>query len=379
VSSTRNASLAAAVCLLGDSALYVALPDRGTELGLSPLEIGVLLAANRLVRLAFNGPVGRFVERRGARGALVTATVLSALTTATYGLFPRSFAILLAARVVWGLAWSVLRLSAFVTITAGAIEKRGTLMGAFNAVSRAGSLVAVLSAGVLLPRVGFENLFFLHALATLAAVPLALATFAAGTPPLPQAARREGAPGLVPLLLAGTIVALVGPGLLTTSAGAHVKALGAPVIVTGLVLGGRWGGSIVFAVLAGSLADRFGRARVALAGGALSVVALAVASGGGLELFATSAVLAFVALAGLQAATDALAQDLAGRASSAVAALQRYADAQDVGSAVGSVALGLTDPRIGLDLATLYAGSAGAIVVATALALAVARNLDPRR
>ena len=47
-------ALAVAVSLLGDQALYAILPTYYTELGLLPYQVGLLLSANRWIRLLTN-------------------------------------------------------------------------------------------------------------------------------------------------------------------------------------------------------------------------------------------------------------------------------------------------------------------------------------
>lgn len=95
-------SAATALSLLGDQVLYSVLPVYYAQLGLSAVQVGILLSANRWVRLVTNELAHRI---DGGRGWFVAAFVLGSLTTAAY-VFTHSFALLLAARVLWGLAWS---------------------------------------------------------------------------------------------------------------------------------------------------------------------------------------------------------------------------------------------------------------------------------
>ena len=58
-----------ALCLVGDSMLYVALPVHWEEFGLTSLwQAGVLLSVNRLVRLPLNPAVSRLYRRISASG-----------------------------------------------------------------------------------------------------------------------------------------------------------------------------------------------------------------------------------------------------------------------------------------------------------------------
>ena len=47
-----------ALCLIGDSMLYIVLPVHAADLGLSLWEVGVILAVNRIVRLPLNPCIG---------------------------------------------------------------------------------------------------------------------------------------------------------------------------------------------------------------------------------------------------------------------------------------------------------------------------------
>ncbi|MEC8986829.1 MAG: hypothetical protein VYD30_02600, partial [Chloroflexota bacterium] len=58
-------SLAVAAALLGDAMLYVVMPARPELWQLTIVQVGVLLSANRLVRLFTNPLSSVFVERYG--------------------------------------------------------------------------------------------------------------------------------------------------------------------------------------------------------------------------------------------------------------------------------------------------------------------------
>ncbi len=95
-------SLAVAFSLLGDQALYAILPGNFESLGLSEVHVGLLLSANRWIRLLTNHVPERLIPRFGGTPLLVTALILGAVATAVYGLVP-GFLALLAARSLWGL------------------------------------------------------------------------------------------------------------------------------------------------------------------------------------------------------------------------------------------------------------------------------------
>src|ERR1044071_7808148 len=71
--ASSNAALTLGLGLPGDTVLYLLLPLYGAEFGVSLPEAGVLLAANRLVRIAGYGWVARGYERFGPRTACLAA------------------------------------------------------------------------------------------------------------------------------------------------------------------------------------------------------------------------------------------------------------------------------------------------------------------
>ncbi len=195
------ASLVMALALLGDSLLYVVLPLHASVLGLNGFQTGVLLSANRFVRMLTNGAAARLGRRLPPRPLFAGATVLAALTTALYATAP-SFLLFLGARLVWGLSFSALRLSCFLTVLAAATDRtRGRLMGLYQSISRGGSFTAVMAGGALFDAFGYRAALLAMTAGTLAAVPLAAIAGVAGpspvqgaVPPALPAARTAGRP-----------------------------------------------------------------------------------------------------------------------------------------------------------------------------------------
>ncbi|MBM4461564.1 MAG: hypothetical protein FJ011_28045, partial [Chloroflexi bacterium] len=62
-----TSGLVIALCIVGDSYLYSILPLEAPSLGIALPLVGVLLSANRLVRLLSNTAAGRVYERFGTR------------------------------------------------------------------------------------------------------------------------------------------------------------------------------------------------------------------------------------------------------------------------------------------------------------------------
>ena len=103
-------SLATTLSLLGDTAMYTVLPTHTDEAGIALVSVGVLLSANRFIRLLLNGPIGLLTDRWSRRSIFIPAVYIGAISTATYALF-QGFWPLLGGRLLWGLAWAGLWVS----------------------------------------------------------------------------------------------------------------------------------------------------------------------------------------------------------------------------------------------------------------------------
>ena len=100
--NSRRAAIALALVLPADTVLYLLLPMHAAQFGLSLAEAGLLLAANRLVRIAGYGWVARFYARRGDRPVCTLAVAAAALCALGYALLSGFWA-LLPLRLLWGL------------------------------------------------------------------------------------------------------------------------------------------------------------------------------------------------------------------------------------------------------------------------------------
>lgn len=159
----------------GGGVVFPILPDLGAVLGLSPFVVGVVLSANRLVRLVTNAPAGTVVDRVGTRTPFLLGVVLE--TVATFGYVvgvgsttPAGWFI--GARVLWGLG------SAFVLATAYTIaadvsddDSRGTNMSVVRGATSLGFPAGMALGGVVSelygPATAFEAAAVLSVIACL--------------------------------------------------------------------------------------------------------------------------------------------------------------------------------------------------------------------
>lgn len=128
-----------AAALLGDTLLYSALPVNASRLGLDGLAVGLALSLNRWVRLLTNPFAARLFERFGAGRLVLVALGLAVASTALYAL-PAALALFLAARLLWGMAWSLLRLGALLSAIEGAAGRAGRALGDMRAIYGLGYL-----------------------------------------------------------------------------------------------------------------------------------------------------------------------------------------------------------------------------------------------
>ncbi|NOU91325.1 MFS transporter [Paenibacillus sp. LMG 31460] len=154
-------ALITAVSLFGDSMLYVVLPIHWNDVGLTSLiEVGILLSANRFVRLPLGPLIGWLYNKISIRNGVFLAVFIAGMTTLLYGWVDGLYSWLVL-RCTWGVAWSLLRLgSYFMILELSDDQNRGYFMGTYNGLYRIGSLVGMLAGSICV------ELFGLRAVAT---------------------------------------------------------------------------------------------------------------------------------------------------------------------------------------------------------------------
>jgi MFS family permease len=170
--------------LVGDASLYAVLPTHTRAAGVSVATVGILLSANRVVRVVFNGPTGVAYSRYSRRRLFVLALFVGAFSTAIYGL-SRGFWPLLAGRVVWGLAWAGIWIGGN-TIVAEISHKdeRGRWVGLYQGFFFLGASGGPIVGGLLTDRIGYHGAMGVAAGLTLIGALIALTS-------LPEVKRTE--------------------------------------------------------------------------------------------------------------------------------------------------------------------------------------------
>ena len=387
-------ALATALCLAGDSMLYIALPIYWREVGLEALwQVGVLLSINRLIRLPFNPLIGRLYKHLALKTGLLLAVVIGVLSTAGYGLASGFLAWVLL-RGLWGIGWSFFRIGGLSAVVyCAADHQRGRAMGLYNGLYRLGSLVGMLLGGLLVPVLGLPALALSFAILALLGLPLLAKGFDLPESPAGHArtsaatastsvARRPPPRGLV--ILSGFATALlIQGGLAATLSALIARSFGTEVSLLGLALSAA-GLSGIIQALRWSwepwLAGRFGAWSDGPRGRRRFYVAALLVGAMGFGLLSSRLpILAWLAIAllvmlvatALTTLTDALAADVA-RAGDVVGFMTRYSIVQDLGAALGPALAFLLLERPG-GFAWLYWGGSLALLV---LALLWLRRAD---
>ena len=365
-------SAATAFSLLGDQMLYAVLPAYFERLGLTAIEVGILLSANRWIRLLTNQIAHAASPRLPPRILLAGAFALGALTTLGYAA-TASFAVLVSARLAWGLAWSFIRHVGVLEVIAHApADAGGRAIGFYNGVARIGSVAGLLGGAALVDAFGYVTAVWLLAAASLVSVALVLRDRSLVTLPprtdADAAATRLDRRGTVELAL-GFSIGIVGPGFVTSTLGVVLQ----PYTANGPLLPGITAATVTGALLAirfviesaaapalGATSDRWGIRRTAtrffLLGGAALLAACAQPDS--LPLLALFMLAFFASSTALHSGISA---SVSAHGSAAYA---RYVTAGDIGSAAG--------PLLGWIAVDLFGYAAIGLLLGAAVYLAAA-------
>ena len=170
---TVLASLVLTLTLVSDAVLYLLLPLFFDSFGLTLLWVGVLLSANRFVRLLINPWLVPWFQYFGARTAMIQAVALASLASLGFIWLLSPWA-LLAARLLWGAAYALMRLGCLHYATEHT-EKPMVNLGWYTSLQEVGPLLVLLLTPVLVGQVSVEAVLILAFLLCLVALLPALA------------------------------------------------------------------------------------------------------------------------------------------------------------------------------------------------------------
>ena len=388
--------LAVCLSLFGDLTLYAVLPSQREAVGLSLAAVGVMLGANRLIRIPSNPLIGVLFDRVGRRRLFLLGMVLGVLSTFGYSL-ATGFWPFLITRLLWGVSWTLINIGGITMVhDVSTVADRGRLAGIYNAWMLVGFAVGPLLGGFLVDAVGFRATMRLYAATT--AIGLLVAALA-----LPETYRRDPAlratavpfaklsafvrdeaqalrhnPQLLSVLLLALIFQFVGEGIaLSTLNLLTADRFGDTVSVGALALGVASATGILSALrsliagaagpAAGLISDRRNERSLVMAGslvlgiGSFALLSMARSLPLIVAAVALSATSAGAGMAGLTAAVG----DLAPRRQLG-AAIGAYATAGDIGAAAGpflAFALALVIPLGWLYVICAFAFLVGLLVL----------------
>ena len=339
-SASRRSATVLSLCLPSDVLLYLLLPLNVDAFGITLAEAGVLLAANRLVRIFGYSYVVRFYAQRGDKAAVMLAAAVAACC-ALGNAFISGFWWLLILRLGWGLSYAALNLStqALATSEAGGAARRS---GTSRAIIAIGPMLALPLGGLFSLYFGPRMIFLV-----LACMSLAGLWIARGLPSLPHpfpaaSGRRFKAPDSVATWSFIEGVALDGLFIFGLSLQAQTVLGGNAVFIAGVLLSLRYVSEMLLSPLGGRAAASFGAVRMLVVFSALTSLALA-AFGFHWLIIGAGSVLILRALQ-LPLVTTLVAERNPG--TGRVQALAGNAVWRDVGAGVGPLLAGVLLPVV---------------------------------
>ena len=356
--ASRRAAMVLGAALPGDTVLYLLLPMYAARFGVTLPEVGVLLAANRLVRIAGYSQVKRFYARSGDRPACTLAALAAAGCALGYATVSGFWGLLLL-RLVWGLSYAALNLSTQSMATALA-SGAGRRSGRSRAWIAAGPVLALPLAAVMADRVGPRPVFLILSALALAGVAVGRGLPAAPHP-APPGERRWRPPGSLDTWSFMEGFTLDGLFVIGLSYLGRDILPGSAVVAAGLLMALRYLCEIVLGPVGGGMAERFGAERLLVGLSLLTCLAL-VGFGAG---WIGSCAAAIVVLRALQLPLLPPIVALRTPGPGRVQALADRAVWRDIGAGTGPVAAGVLLPHV--PTPWIYAVSA-ALLAAAALA-----------
>ena len=325
------------LALLGDALLYAVLPAYASDFGLTLPWVGVMLSANRFVRVFAYGLIARLAIGLGLRKTCFWAAVTATISTVAYGLVEGP-ALLLVARILWGLTFASLVL-ATLSYALEFREKVGTRVGVGQAIQRIGPILALFGGAWLVGQSGPQMAFIILA------IPTALGIFIAFK--LPRDVSKTKAATRPPALSRpkpiDVLFFLQGYGvdgvfaITITLIFARDADLSTAVMSGSALLAMRHFGEAIAAPVFGAIADKFGARKVFIIAAILTMVGFVLVAVGITVIGALVMLLFRGALASLGPAV--IAADLSTE-EDAIGPLARMQSWRDLGAALGPLVTG---------------------------------------
>ncbi|MES2680636.1 MAG: MFS transporter [Bacteroidota bacterium] len=252
-----------ALASFGDAFLYPVLPINAAQLGVPLIWVGFLLSINRFIRLAANQVFGWLFNKFGYKRLTILAAVFAAMSTLCYGL-ASGLVVWIAARIVWGLCYSSLRISCISYSLHG--KNQGFLLGLSRGLQETGPILALMLGPILMQYVSVQTTFIIFSGLSVSAIILAFYL-----PELPKSQQSytfsiNAIPGsfnalvfISALVVEGMLVVLIGK----LFAGDQISALELTGI-TAFYIGYRRFSNVFVSPFAGKIADKSGIEKIFL-------------------------------------------------------------------------------------------------------------------
>ncbi len=356
--ATFNSAMTLTLALPGDTVLYLLLPIHASLFGVSLPEVGILLAANRLVRIAGYSWVASFYAERGPRAACQLAVIGAVIAAAGYALLSGLWA-LLVARLIWGLSFAAMNIAVHALPTSeliGAARRSGWS----RSIIACGPMIGLVAGALIAEYHGPRVVFFILAGIALLALP-----YASRLPTNPEKSISSGPrfakPGAISIWSFCMGFALDGLFIFGLALLAKENVPQGAVIAAGLAMALRYAFEIILSPIGGTISTYIGARRL--------LVILSLLAAGGLVLLALGGPLLWIgaiAVITLRALLQPLPAPVVAEAfpgPARVPALARQATWRDIGAGTGPLAAGVLFPI--MPAIAIYAGAAALLAASS--------------
>jgi MFS family permease len=329
---------------MGDVLLYVVLPLNAETFGVSLFWVGVLLAANRLIRIVCYGPIANITQRVGPRNISIIASTTAAASTLMYWLFTGSW-LLLGARILWGLSFAALSLAAYAYAISHKAQA-GSRVGVSWSIRQIGPGISLMFGSWLAGVMGAQEVFFVIGILALPGILLATALPKEESQPAPKEGEWLPKPTLYDLFF--FIIGFAVDGFFAmaiTLMLAKTTTLGTAMFAGGVILSIRRFTEVFLAPLSGWLGDRYGTDRLLL------IATLILAGGFAILSFdkfyvGAAAVIAGRAILAAIGPAEVAHRNLENQTLHRIAVMQSW---RDFGAAVGPLMAGLLLAQVSMN------------------------------
>jgi MFS family permease len=145
------------LALAGDLTLYAVLPAYAETRGFDLARVGLILSANRLVRLVSNSVVGLLLSGTRRRAFVLAGFGLGAFSTFLY-VVASGPTVFLMGRLLWGISWSLIYIGSYTMLMDITSEQdRGWGSGILQGFMFVGMAANPLLGGLLSDQLGFSS------------------------------------------------------------------------------------------------------------------------------------------------------------------------------------------------------------------------------